>query len=101
MLGYVTEIWKQPSESPRRSHTWEDNLPQGSSIGAATALCTRLDNSEDTTSAMITGESIIGMIQLYTIQAGEDGKDYRITLQMTRSDGQELEDEILLHVREL
>lgn len=101
MLGYLTELWKQPSEGPRRSHTWEDNLPAGSSISSVDALCTRLDNSENTTSSMIAAVSFVGAIQLYTILGGLHGEDYKITLRMVRSDGQQLEDEILLHVREL
>jgi len=101
MLGYVTELWKQPFDGPRRSHTWEDNLPAGSTITSVSALCTRLDTNTDTSNDMIAGVSFSGAIQLYTILGGLSGKDYKITLRMTRSDGQPLEDEILLHVKEL
>ena len=97
---YIFEFTKQTFDSPRRSHSWERELADGTTIDSVAAFCTQLDTDTDESDDMIDGVDKSGAVQVYTVQAGLSGKDYKITLQMERSDGQTSEVDILMHVRD-
>ena len=102
MGGVVAVFWKQPAEILERSHDWSNDLKTGVTIDEPVAISAlRLDTMADVTDDIIAASSVVGNASLYTVKAGENGINYKITLRMTRSDGKVYEDDLVMRVREV
>ena len=94
-------IDKQPSEDLVYGIDFADEIASGVSLSSITWSAKRLDTlATDNTVLQSTTGTVSGTEGRCKIIDGVDGVDYQLTSIATLSDGNVLEDEILMRVRE-
>lgn len=100
---------KQPSEIERIGVDFSDRLASGESVVSATYKIIDLSDNSDVTATMkVTGSEQISDEDGDTVnestsievQAGTDGKDYKLTIKATTNQGHVLEEDRTIFVRE-
>jgi len=98
----VNKFAKQPAEQYLIAVEWAGKLPVGASLVSGTVEATRYpDLVVDNTVIANTLSSVSGTQSIIKVLNGTHGNDYRITFMMTLSNGDLLEEDILMQVREL
>ena len=99
----VPRVPKHPNEAFSVSFRYTtDKLPSGSTISSGTASAVDLsDNSDATTIVLASPTAAVsggGLVVAVSVQAGIDGRDYRITINSTLTSGEVFTDTFLLKV---
>jgi hypothetical protein len=97
-------VYKQPSERWKRAIEYYGRLPPGTatlSSAVLTAVDTEDESDVSTTLIDQTTKAISGTQLSFVLMAGDDTHDYKVTVKMTLSDNQVLEDDFMVYVREL
>lgn len=93
---------KQPAEAYLIAVEWAGKLPVGASLVSGTVEATRFpDLVVDNSVIANTLASVSGTQSIIKVQGGEHGRDYRITFMMSLSNGDLLEEDVLMQVRAL
>ncbi len=93
---------KQPAESYLIAVEWAGKLPLGAALVSGTVEATRFpDLVVDNSVISNVLASVSGTQSIIKVQAGEHGRDYRITFMMSLSNGDLLEEDVLMQVRAL
>ena len=93
---------KQPDEAYIIAVEWAGKLPEGASLVSGTVQATRFpDLVTDNSVISNTLASVSGTQSLIRCQNGVHGRDYRITFLMTLSNGDVLEEDVVMQVRVL
>lgn len=93
---------KQPAEAYLIAVEWAGKLPAGTLLLTGTVEATRYpDLVVDNTVIANTLASVSGTQSIIKVLGGEHGRDYRITFMMTLTNGDLLEEDVLMQVRAL
>lgn len=93
---------KQPSEKYKIAIEWNGKLPSGGTLSSCDVSAVDNSDQSDATGTVLvspTGE-ISGTQSRAVVQAGTDGKTYKITFLVTLTDGSILEEDVLMQVTE-
>lgn len=97
-------ITKQPNERYTVSLDYSSKLPEGATIDHAGVSAWDLTNDMDASSELLS--TTIGTVSedgLYVgvaLKGGIDGREYKVTVLATLSDGEVLEDDVTVYVRD-
>lgn len=90
---------KQPAESYTIAVEFAGKLPSGASLASGTVSAVRLDTGATDNSVIAsTTVTVVGTQARVKVQAGTSGLDYKITLLMTLSNGDILEEDVTMDV---
>lgn len=92
---------KQPSETYPIAIEFSGKLPTGSTVASGTVSAIDTSNGADATSAVLASSSLTiqGSTQaVATVQAGTDGKTYKLTFLVTLTPAAVLEEDVLMQV---
>lgn len=93
---------KQPAEAYLIAIEWSGKLPVGATLVSGTVEATRFpDLVVDNSVISNTLASVAGTQSIIKVLNGTHGQDYRITFMMTLSNGDLLEEDVLMQVRAL
>lgn len=96
---------KQPSESYDLAFDFTGKLPSGRTLASGTLAATELASGADATGtvllAAVAAIDVSANQALLRVQSGADGTDYKLTCVVTLDDGQVLEEDVIMQVREL
>jgi hypothetical protein len=96
----VNVFTKQPLEGYLIAIEWAGKLPTGASLVSGSVQATRYpDMVTDNSVITNTLASVSGTQSIIKVQAGLHGRDYRITFLITLSNGDLLEEDVLMQVR--
>jgi hypothetical protein len=92
---------KQVAEKLTIALDWTTRLDTGVTVSSGTVSAKRLDTGADVTSTFLASStlSVSGAKTSCTIQAGSDGVTYQLTYLLTLSNGNILEEDTLIEVR--
>lgn len=98
----LNQFDKQPAEAYLIAIEWAGKLPVGASLVSGTVDATRFpDQVQDNSVIANTLASVSGTQSIIKVLNGEHGRDYRITFMMVLSNGDLLEEDVLMQVRAL
>lgn len=98
----MNQFEKQPAEAYVIGIEWQNKLPAGASLFSGTVDATRLvDGVQDNTVISNTLASVSGTQSFIKVQSGVHGMDYRITFLMTLTNGDLLEEDVFMQVRQI
>ena len=93
---------KQPAEAHVIAIEWQGRLPPGANLFTCSVSATRYpDLVTDNSVISNTIASVSGTQTLVQVRAGSHGSDYRITFDTILSNGDNLQEDVLMRVREL
>ena len=93
---------KQPDEAYLIAIEWAGKLPVGASLVSGTVEATRYpDMVIDNSVISHTLAGVSGTQSIIKVLGGEHGRDYRVTFLMLLSNGDLLEEDVLMQVRQL
>lgn len=93
---------KQPDEQYFIAIEWQGKLPTGTALVSGAVAATRYpDLVTDNTVLASTVAIVSGTQSLVRVKLGEHGRDYRVTFLMTLSNGDILEEDVLMQVRQI
>lgn len=100
MSAFIGQFQKQVLESYPIAIEYVNRLPSGTSLASAAVAAYQLpDGTLDNTVTSSTTGTVSGTQVKIRVQAGTHGKDYKLTVLATLSDGSILEDDVLMQVR--
>lgn len=92
---------KQSTETRTLEFAAADSIASGDSLSSVTAVMTDEDGT-DVSAAMISGSpTISGTSGFVVIKAGADGEDYNLAVTMVTTDGETIEDDLRIMVRDI
>lgn len=95
----MKEFEKQPAESYTIAVEFAGKLPSGASLASGTISAVRLDTGATDNSVLAsTTATIVGTQARVKVQAGTSGIDYKITFLLTLSNGDLLEEDVLMRL---
>ena len=93
---------KQPGEAYVIAIEWQGKLPPGASLFTCDVWASRYpDMALDNSVIANTLATVSGTQTLIQVKAGDHGKDYRITFLPFLSNGDNLQEDVRMRVREL
>jgi len=93
---------KQPAESYTIAVEFAGKLPTGASLTSGTVSAIRLDTGAADNSVLAsTTATIVGTQARVKVQAGTSGLDYKLTFLATLSNGDVLEEDLIMEVEAL
>ena len=85
--GIVGVLEVKPGEGIPFSHSWAPNLAAGTAVSSVTPTGQDLETLADVTGTLVTNVSTALGITTFEVHGLTDGKDYALSLAMTRNDG--------------
>ncbi|BFU90161.1 MAG: hypothetical protein NTAFB01_13480 [Nitrospira sp.] len=95
----MEQFEKQPAEAYTIAFEFSGKLPTGANLSSGTVSVVRLDTgATDNTVLASTTATIVGTQARVKVQSGTTGIDYKITFLVTLSNGDVLEEDVLMQV---
>jgi len=100
-MSLVDVISIQDFERLTRVHNWANVIASGTAVTSVAVTAIDLTDSADATSTVMVSDSTTLNKTTFTFKApaSSDGKNYKITLKMTRDDSDLFEEDYMLKVR--
>lgn len=99
-MNIVGTYEKQPAEEKILSVDFTADLEDGATVSSHTATATD-ESGNDVTSTIIAVSTLSTPVVSFTVQGGTDGQKYTVSIVATLSDGQEVEADVVVVVREV
>lgn len=101
-MEYTQVFEKQANEKIPKGIDYVGRLPTGATVQSVAVSAAIMPDLTDAAATVLEGIASVTTTRVtQMLKAGSDGKDYRITFLTTLSDGSQLEDDLLMQVRNI